>query len=1122
MARSRPNFRRFVESISIDNAGASYSSIAGDTNLFIGPPDASDSLPKRQATATVEVVSNIVQSITITDHGDGYVTAPVVYIQSGLFVATDDGLTNTTVANAARTAGTYNNVSFQSSKDGTGAIGNVTIDSSGQVSSYEITTSGSFYMEGESVFVTDISIAGDGSLPNLTFTVTKLKGGGNGATFTATTNIIAETISYYHEGMSYLIDDQIPDFVNEEYPNFALFIKDYYRFLDASAETFESTGVNPSATTATTNKYGANYLLEEMIDNLNIDHDADDFLQIFLEQYALDFPKFAEVDSKLLIKHIREFFEAKGSRKGVEAFFRMVYNENAEVVLPADFMLIPSDGIFTEEVTIKVNPNLEISPNGDPFTLRGKRCDINYYESTGSLTARKSFNVGVSRVEKIAYTNPAAFELTVDLPRNTIVPGQGVECDLTAVIGGKPATINTIGAADVSRAAGTYGIGKADYTTAGNGGKPNGGGTVIDANKATFRVVVNGSGAASVSLGGAIATVDTIGAADSSRTAGTYTIGASDWSVTDGGTTIAQTAPKDATFSVVVDSSGAATITVTDGGEGFLVDDTITIADAQLGGGGGANLTFDVATITIDGDNFAPAETITVADSKLGSGGGAALTFNIATITNGRIFSVTINDGGAGYSANPAVVITPNSSDTITTVATLSTRLTNNAVSSVIFDNNNYGVGYNNVPTLTLNTDAVRSYISLEGLSDIITNKNSFLTRVLTGVALKTNTGTADGGFNVGDVFSVAETGDILGVYAIDYFGEDYTITGISNNALVRIKTLDSSNYPAIVDIISTGTGFQRASFDFVLTSDNGETATITCTTGFSNTYPGDFKNSRGFLSDANKLRDNRVYQNYAYQIRTSRPKTEWGELLDRIAHPAGMIAFTDLQIEQVVNVGDSFAAVPDIIVFRLFAEVETPTVQDVPVLFVTKVVTDSVDWADPHSLQPNLIKTESPAAVDAVNKFDVTLAKTESPSATDAPALDVHKPTITDSVDWSELVDILLIILRTPTDSIDWAETVVLTPNLIKNDSIDMSEVVAKASETTHTDDFEFQDVITNLFPNLIKTEDPSVDDAPVLLFTSTQTEGIAWGESGQIIAQNYAGDYFAEDYVGEARTIS
>ena len=91
---------------------------------------------------------------------------------------------------------------------------------------------------------------------------------------------------------------------------------------------------------------------------------------------------------------------------------------------------------------------------------------------------------------------------------------------------------------------------------------------------------------------GQLLTVDTTSGADSNRTAATYTIGASDYTATGSGT--------GATFSIVVDNSGGATVTVVSGGSGYAVDDTITVADAQLGGGGGAALTFDVATVGAD------------------------------------------------------------------------------------------------------------------------------------------------------------------------------------------------------------------------------------------------------------------------------------------------------------------------------------------------------------------------------------------------------------------------------------------------------------------------------------------------------------------------------------------
>ena len=94
----------------------------------------------------------------------------------------------------------------------------------------------------------------------------------------------------------------------------------------------------------------------------------------------------------------------------------------------------------------------------------------------------------------------------------------------------------------------------------------------------------------SMALAGDITSVDTISAADGNRTQGTYLIDDDDYT-TDGTGTGAK-------FTVVVDANGAATVTVTYNGEGYVVNETITIADSKLGSGGGAALTFDVATIT--------------------------------------------------------------------------------------------------------------------------------------------------------------------------------------------------------------------------------------------------------------------------------------------------------------------------------------------------------------------------------------------------------------------------------------------------------------------------------------------------------------------------------------------
>ena len=157
---------------------------------------------------------------------------------------------------------------------------------------------------------------------------------------------------------------------------------------------------------------------------------------------------------------------------------------------------------------------------------------------------------------------------------------------------------------------------------------------------------------------GGILTVDTIGAADALRTAGTYTITASDYTTDASGT--------GATFSVVVNGSGAATVTVTGGGSGFVVDETITIADADLGGGGAAALTFDVATVATAAATFSvtasstgagasltylwqvqAANSTTWVDSPAATSSSVSLT-SLTTADSGKKFRVKINNSIGG------------------------------------------------------------------------------------------------------------------------------------------------------------------------------------------------------------------------------------------------------------------------------------------------------------------------------------------------------------------------------------------------------------------------------------------------------------------------------------------
>ena len=98
----------------------------------------------------------------------------------------------------------------------------------------------------------------------------------------------------------------------------------------------------------------------------------------------------------------------------------------------------------------------------------------------------------------------------------------------------------------------------------------------------------NGNRTLVEAVDGKILTISSLGAADASRTQGTY----------ESVTSSSNGSGTGQILNVTVDGSGAATLVIVDGGKGHANGNTITIADSELGGGGAANLTFNVASVT--------------------------------------------------------------------------------------------------------------------------------------------------------------------------------------------------------------------------------------------------------------------------------------------------------------------------------------------------------------------------------------------------------------------------------------------------------------------------------------------------------------------------------------------
>ena len=241
-------------------------------------------------------------------------------------------------------------------------------------------------------------------------------------------------------------------------------------------------------------------------------------------------------------------------------------------------------------------------------------------------------------------------------------------------------TYNNFGADDVNRVAGSY----SNVSGTSNNGSATVGtyDIVIGALGTVSSVTANIPGTGHV-VGDTHTVIDALlgagGAADLTfdvatvnRTSGTFTNVATTSSSSGTGTTV----------DVVVDSIGTVTgVTANVSGNGYAVNDTLTVADSLLGNTGANDVTFDIATldlsvgninvtveangavgavsITTPGSGHAIGDIITVDDSVLGNGGAPDVTLQVDRVnrTPGTYANVTGTSGSSNATVGTFTVV---------------------------------------------------------------------------------------------------------------------------------------------------------------------------------------------------------------------------------------------------------------------------------------------------------------------------------------------------------------------------------------------------------------------------------------------------------------------------------
>lgn len=178
-----------------------------------------------------------------------------------------------------------------------------------------------------------------------------------------------------------LVNRQLPEFVREDYPTFVAFVEAYYE-----------------------------YMVDQGVDVSNlkdIDQTMDEFIVYFKNELAVNLPIVVQ-DERLLLKHMKDHYLAKGSEGSFKLLFRLLFAKNVELTYPGAQMLIPSDGRWNQEISVFVNVDY-----GDPEHVVGKLVEISSGDRVLSvLIDRKEELIG--EVDRVRQVGENVYEMYLD------------------------------------------------------------------------------------------------------------------------------------------------------------------------------------------------------------------------------------------------------------------------------------------------------------------------------------------------------------------------------------------------------------------------------------------------------------------------------------------------------------------------------------------------------------------------------------------------------------------------------------------------------------------------------------------------------------------------------------
>jgi len=208
------------------------------------------------------------------------------------------------------------------------------------------------------------------------------------------------------------VSRQLPFFVRNDHPTFIAFMESYFEYLEQSEATLNQGKVVERQ--------------KNLLNYINVDTTLDDLADKLYKIYLKYVPTNILADKTIIIKHVKDFYRAKGTEKSLRFLLRIIANEEIDVYYPKRDILRASAGKWFIQKSLRVTDVRLNSVSTTSFT------DLELFINKNIVGSNTSSTAVVERCDRFYESGTLINELIITSVDGSFENGEQLRANISA------------------------------------------------------------------------------------------------------------------------------------------------------------------------------------------------------------------------------------------------------------------------------------------------------------------------------------------------------------------------------------------------------------------------------------------------------------------------------------------------------------------------------------------------------------------------------------------------------------------------------------------------------------------------------------------------------------------